>query len=1078
MMPHQRQSFQTLLEHAWNHSPFYRDYYGSHGLDPSKFPEIQITDLPLLPKKLLIENFDETVTDRRLKRTELERWFDEHRDPRAAFSKDFIVIHGSGTSGDVGIFAYHRSEWRIADVAMARHLPPPENNPSARTKIAYYVASHGHFGAISTATYMPAAVFETLIASPLDPLEQTLARLNAFQPEQLMGYSSSVAELAELSLAGRLKIRPKRVLVGGDKLSSAMETQIREAWGAPIHDVYAASESKYIAVREPGQENMTVLDDLNILEVLDENNHMVSFGKEGRVVLTNLYNRTLPLLRYELGDYVTMGRAATESHFSTILDIRGRANDALPVCLANGATETIHPIVLTTFYVPGLEKFQFISHGPEYVTIDYAAADNLDAVVRSEFQKMLDIKGAVKTTFEVRRVRAIAVDPKTGKLRLVRMESGKRSNNPEIITPVSRSLPVEEHAKRIPDKRVGPTNPFIAFKKEDLDKSIPLRFEEQVRKYPDRLSIKTRNFALTYDELNQAANRMARAILTIQGEETIALLLEKDAPMVAAILGVLKAGKIYVPLDPAHPRERTEAVLEDSQAKIVVSSNRNIALASEVPWNGRQWINFDELDPTLSSENLGVPLGPDTLAYILYTSGSTGAPKGVVQNHRNILYKTMTYTNDLHFCEDDRIALLSPCTFSLSVGFIFGALLNGACLYCVDVKNESFSHLANWVIDEGITVYNSVPTVFRTFTDSLTEKQTFPKLRLIHLGGEPVTERDVELYKQHFSPECIFVHNMGSNETGTIGQYFVDHATPIVGGMVPAGYAVEGMEVMVLDDAGKHLASNQIGEIALRSRYLAVGYWRKPELTEAAFLVDPEGGEKRAFRTGDLGRMCPDGCLEYLGRNDLQIKLRGQKLIISDIERTLLSLDGVKEAVVAVREEVLGSPRLVAYFVPTGSQVPTAHTLRQALSEKLPDYMIPSAYLALDALPLTLNGKVDRNALPDPDCMRVKTNDENAAPRTAMEKLIAQVWQDVLGVDRVGVYDNFFDLGGHSLLSLKAITQIEEKTGQRIQPREIILQTLGQIASVCEQRASTVQQPPSNRRLRKWLNAVTSLLNR
>src|ERR1051325_2166449 len=223
---------------------------------------------------------------------------------------------------------------------------------------------------------------------------------------------------------------------------------------------------------------------------------------------------------------------------------------------------------------------------------------------------------------------------------------------------------------------------FIEFRKEEIEQAITRRFDAQAARYSDRCAIKTRNSRFTYNQLREAANRVARAILKDRtgGPEPVALLMENGIPILMGIIGTLKAGKMYVPLDPSYPRERIDAMLQDSQTEIIVTNSANLALAKECSEGKRQILNVDGLDRELSAENLSLPLSPDSLAYILYTSGSTGEPKGVVQNHRNILYKTMRYTNDLQLTADDRIALLSPCTFSLSVGFIFGALLNGACL--------------------------------------------------------------------------------------------------------------------------------------------------------------------------------------------------------------------------------------------------------------------------------------------------------------------------------------------------------------------------------------------------------------
>ncbi len=340
----QHRSFHELLRFAWGRSKFYRDYYSSYGIKDTNLDEISIGDLPFLSKKPLMEHFDAAVTDPRLKKTELEQWMEDNPDPGENFRKDFIVIHSSGSSGQIGIFVYDQIAWRIANSTMAGRLPKPENYPSGKTRVAFFRSTHGHFGGVSTAARMPKTIFDTLIVSLLDSTERIVEQLNAFQPHRLDGYSSSISMLAELALQDKLRIRPQNVFVTGDKFTPGIEETIRKAWSAPIYNLYNAGESKYLAVQEASQDAMMVMDDLNLVEVLDENNRAVSPGEAGRVVITNLYNRALPILRYELGDYVVLGKARDDSPFTPIGEIRGRAHDALPIVLSNGREDTIHPL--------------------------------------------------------------------------------------------------------------------------------------------------------------------------------------------------------------------------------------------------------------------------------------------------------------------------------------------------------------------------------------------------------------------------------------------------------------------------------------------------------------------------------------------------------------------------------------------------------------------------------------------------------------------------------------------------------------------------------------------------------------
>ena len=577
-------------------------------------------------------------------------------------------------------------------------------------------------------------------------------------------------------------------------------------------------------------------------------------------------------------------------------------------------------------------------------------------------------------------------------------------------------------------RRIHPTNAFIRFAKEETERSIPQRFEQQVRRYPDRLAVKRRNQQLSYAALNKVANRVARALLAQRGEgaESIALLLEHNASMIAAILGVLKAGKVYVPLDPSFPYARNAYILEDSQAGLIITNNENRSLAESLRESGHSLSNIDEIDATLSDENVNLSISADNLANIIYTSGSTGQPKGVVQNHRNLLNVAMRYTNGLQISAEDRLTLLQSYSVAGSVSNMLGALLNGASLFPFNVKEEGLIELADLLVEEEITVYHSVPTVFRQFANLLTGKEEFPELRLVRLGGEPVSAEDVQLYKRYFHSNSIFVNSYGASEAASVLRYCVDKDTEISGAAVPVGYPLGDVEILLLDDDGKAVGFDQVGEIAVKSRYISPGYWQKPDLTQATFTTDPQDEGERIYRTGDLGYMQPDGCLVVTGRNDFRVKIRGFRIEVAEIELALRGLSKVKEAAVVAHEDQRGEKQLVAYVVPQPEQVPAISELRGFLKDKLPDYMVPSAFVVLDALPLTPNGKLDRLALPAPDLARPELGTNYVSPRNALEEQLVEIWVEVLGVTRVGVYDDFFELGGHSLRATQLASRVRE----------------------------------------------------
>jgi amino acid adenylation domain-containing protein len=556
-------------------------------------------------------------------------------------------------------------------------------------------------------------------------------------------------------------------------------------------------------------------------------------------------------------------------------------------------------------------------------------------------------------------------------------------------------------------------NGYEPFLREDLSRSITNRFECQVEKYPHRVAVKTLRHEWTYIELNRLANRAAHGILrnstTVQ--DKVALLFDHEAPMVAGVLGALKAGKTYIPLDPHYPAQRLAFMLEDSQASLIVTNDALDGLAQKLAGNRLPLINIDRLNAEAPDTNPGILVSPDTLAYILYTSGSTGQPKGVMQNHRNVLHFIKAYTNNLHIGALDRLTLISSYSFDAAVMDIFGALLNGAALYPIDVKKEGLLNLAQYLRECEISVYHSTPTVYRYFLHLLAEADEFPNIRLVVLGGEAVVKRDVELYKKHFSRNCVFINGLGPTESTVSLQYFIDSHTEVFQNSVPVGLPVEETGVVLLNEAGQEAVL--AGEIALHSPYVALGYWHKPEITEASFAAR-DGS--RVYRTGDMGRLLPDGMLEFRGRKDFQVKIRGHRVEVGEVEARLAEHPSVRECVVTLSENGRGERHLLAYVVYHKS-APAVIELRNFLQEKLPDYMVPSIFVPIESLPLTPTGKIDRRALPQP---KVEPSEAKArvSARNEIEEKLVSLWEEVLQVQPIGVRDNFFEVGGHSLLAV------------------------------------------------------------
>ncbi|MCA9918630.1 MAG: amino acid adenylation domain-containing protein, partial [Anaerolineales bacterium] len=518
-------------------------------------------------------------------------------------------------------------------------------------------------------------------------------------------------------------------------------------------------------------------------------------------------------------------------------------------------------------------------------------------------------------------------------------------NKPNSPTKLDETL--RQRQSIIADRCYHPQNGFVPFARNEIEQSVNGRFEKQVARDPNHLAVVTEGQQYTYDQLNRAANRLARLILAKCGADSapVALLLEHGMPTVMAIFGALKAGKIYVALDPAFPEARTRYIVADSQAQLIVTNTANYAAAAALAQDESLLLNIDQISADVADDNLNLDISPDSIAYIIYTSGSTGQPKGVYQSHRNLLHNIMQYTNTLHLSPLDRLTLLYSCSVNGSLRDIFGALLNGASLHTFDVKTKGLADLAQWMQDEAITFYHSVPTVFRHFIDSLMGGETFPHLRLIRFGGERVPAQYINWYKQFFPDHCILYAGMGATETSTTRQCFIDKETIIHDSVVPTGYAVAERPILLLDENGRPVPEGEVGVITVKSRYLALGYWRRPDLTQEKFYPDPDGSDARLYVTGDLGRILADGRLIHMGREDAQVKIRGHRVELAEVEQTLLKHPGVKEAAVAAHPNGQNGHYLAAYAVVHPGENVTTTELHKFFKNNVPDYMMPTAFV-------------------------------------------------------------------------------------------------------------------------------------
>jgi amino acid adenylation domain-containing protein/non-ribosomal peptide synthase protein (TIGR01720 family) len=577
----------------------------------------------------------------------------------------------------------------------------------------------------------------------------------------------------------------------------------------------------------------------------------------------------------------------------------------------------------------------------------------------------------------------------------------------------------KEH--RVIESAARPASAFTELPSDAEEQSITARFEAIVDANGDMPAAQTATATWTYEKLNAHANAVAHELLNsgLEHQQLVGVLISQDLSMLAALLGILKAGMAYVPLDPESPPARHRQICTDAGVKAIVSDLAHRQHAAEVAAHLIPVLEVDSL--TVSNPtNPSVIIDPQAMAYILFTSGSTGTPKGVIQNHRNVLHHCRTYTNALHIDKSDRLSLLPPYGFDAAVMDIFGALLNGACLQIYDLRNEADpATVTRSIAANKLSIFHSTPTVFRFLLEADPD-QDLSSVRLVVLGGEEARSTDFDLFRQHFPTDAIFVNGLGPSESTLALQFFANHDTQLPGVVVPVGRPVDGTEIILLDDAG-NLAGIS-GELAICSDFVTPGYWNAPELTAAAF-IDIEQTGKRAYRTGDQARYLPDGQLVFMGRKDAQVKLRGHRIEAGEIEAVMLEVNEIQNCAVLMLRDKRGADQLVAYLTATTKHSPDIDSLRKALRDKLPAYMVPAAYIVLQEIPLTANGKLDRNRLPQPEW---EAEAEYVAPRTATEEILAAIWSDVLNNDRVGINDDFFALGGHSLLATKLISRVRD----------------------------------------------------
>ena len=587
-----------------------------------------------------------------------------------------------------------------------------------------------------------------------------------------------------------------------------------------------------------------------------------------------------------------------------------------------------------------------------------------------------------------------------------------------------------------------PTGQWEKFEPEDVEQSIVSRFEQIVARYPDRLAVQFADHRLTYAELNEAANQLGYTILQQLGvdNEPVLFLMTTDISSLISILGILKAGKCYVSLDPSYPEGRLAQIVEDSGARLLITNQQYLAQAERLHTTQLSILNLDALSADIPKHNLGLEISPEAYAYLVYTSGSTGTPKGVIETHIDVLHFSRDYINTVYVCKEDHIAITEPYSFSGPAAKTFGALFTGALLCLFDLNSASISKLATWLQLSEVTNWDCVPSVLRQVMDQMTPSDTFPAMRLIGMGGDRVTRADLERIRQYFTATRVIKVGYGISEVKHVSFYFYDAEAEFTDNLIPVGYSIDQNEVMIVGDDGQSLPVGDVGEIVIKSRFMSPGYWRRPDLTARVFSSDPDHPKMRWYWTGDLGMMKSDGCLYHMGRKDQQTKIHGVRVEMAEVEHVLWQTGWFKEVVVVTRAGIDGEQQLIAYGVPSRVPAPSVTELRQYLMMRLPLVMLPSAFVFLDALPLNVNHKVDRRALPMPSSNRPQLDVNYVAPRGEIEYAVSDIWQEVLAISPIGIHDHFLDLGGDSIRAAQIITRVRNQFNIEISQQSLLAQ--------------------------------------
>jgi amino acid adenylation domain-containing protein len=562
-----------------------------------------------------------------------------------------------------------------------------------------------------------------------------------------------------------------------------------------------------------------------------------------------------------------------------------------------------------------------------------------------------------------------------------------------------------------------------------IEQTIPERFQRVVQAFPDEPAIRSEFHTWTYGDLDGVSRAVAARVRELDCEPgtPVAIAMPLDAPVIATMFGIIRSGHPYVCLPPGYPPDALRPILDHLKPAVVLGRGEELNAVRPAAPRGLAIHELDETFESASAEPEDVEISPHDAYCILYTSGSSGRPRGVVRSHRSLINQLRGYSDVLRIRPGDHITMLSSPSYGASTSSIYGALLTGCCLYPLDVRSAGLPYLAEWLTENMMTVYHSVPTLFRGLLRVLRGHDNLPALRVVKLGGEVVYPADIELFRDRIHGGCTLVNGLGMTEAGgSLCYHRIKRHTRLKGQTVPVGKPRKGSELLIVGPDDRPAGAGEVGELVVRDDCLASGYWNDPELTRECFVPLPDG--RVELHTGDRARMTPQGVIEHMGRIDRHVKVRGNMVDPAMIESSLLNHENVASAAVEPYQVNGGDElRLCAYVAPAEGAGPAAAELMDFVARTLPAFMVPQQFIILEDLPRTDNGKLDRKALPRVRDAAERTLSADEQPRGGLELSIARIIENDLRLRPVGRDDNLFDLGMSSMMALQLLARLEQR---------------------------------------------------